>query len=462
MGKKTNKTKTYILDTNVLMTSPYSIFSFDEHQVILIDVTLEELDRLKTIQGERGANAREVIRILEGLRALGALTEGVPLPGGGSFRIYPSDRDKGSSNFDSQKADNIILHSCKEINTQNENVILVTNDINMRVKAEVLSVRAEEYKTEQAAHPHEQYKGRCVATVASDAIDSFYAQKRLPTSAIKQFDLPEHKLSINEFVLLVDECDEKHSALARFDGSNLVPLKHDRISPYGIKPKNIGQKFAQEALMEAVENAPLVILKGPAGTAKTFYSLAVGLEQTLGKNPCFERILVARPNIKFDEDIGFLKGTEEDKIGPLIRPIMDNLEQLTRTEGRKDGNNEKSYAQDLFDRGTIVAQALAYMRGRSIADTWIIIDEAQNMSPTQAFGIVSRCGIGSKVILVGDPEQIDNPHLDARTNGLSYASERMRGSSLCWQVTFNDDECVRSALALEAIQRMPPKGMHNA
>lgn len=459
--------KTYVLDTNVLMTSPYAIYSFDEHDVILTDVTLEELDHLKILPGERGANAREAIRILDDLQKLGSLINGVEIPifGCGTVKVATTSAISNHSESmtkDDRKADNRIIAYCAEQSATNENIILVTNDINMRIKAETKGVRAEQFRTDQAANLHEQYKGRCVATVTSEAINDFYGDGGLPIGVILHVEGDtNYKFSINEFVLLVDECDPKHSAIGRYDGKRIVPLVHEYARPYGVKPRNVGQKFAQEALMASVEDAPLVILKGPAGTAKTFYSLAVGLEQILGKNPTFDRILVARPNVKFDEDIGYLKGTEEEKIGPLIRPIFDNLEQLTRTDSEKKGNRqEKSYAEDLFDRGVIEAQALAYMRGRSITNTWIIIDEAQNMTPTQAFGIISRCGVGSKIILTGDPEQIDNPALDARTNGLSFASERMRNSPLCWQVSFADDECVRSALALEAIQRMPPKGMH--
>lgn len=463
MAKKHQPVKTYVLDTNVLMTSPYAIYAFDEHNVVIVDITLEELDRLKTLPGERGANARETIRILDNLQKLGSLVKGIDLPGGGNLRIATKTTTAlaASTNGYANSADNIILQYCEDNKNSLKNLVLVTNDINMRIKAEVRGICAEVFKTDQAASLHEQYTGRCRVTVTSDGIASFYSSHEMSLDNVVDVEGDrEYQFSLNEFALLIDECDPKHTAIARYDGAKFVPLIHDRANPYGVRPRNIGQKFAQEALMTAVEQAPLVILKGPAGTAKTFYSLAAGLEKTLGKEPTFDRILVARPNIKFDEDIGYLKGTEEEKIGPLIRPIFDNLEQLTRVDSeKKDGIGEKSYAQELFDRGIITAQALAYMRGRSIANTWIIIDEAQNMTPTQAFGIISRCGVGSKIILAGDPEQIDNPHLDARTNGLSYASERMKNSPLCWQITFDDEECVRSALALEAIRRMPPKGM---
>jgi PhoH-like ATPase len=456
---KSSGTKTYVVDTNVLITSPHSPFAFDEHDVVIIDVTLEELDKLKNVSGATGASAREAIRTLDGLQKQGSLITGVLLPGGGTVRVHSTQNAQGGISFERRDLtnDTVILNCCKSSGFKNP--ILVTNDVNMRLKAEARGIAAEPYRTEQANPLREQYRGRCVAITSSDAINEFYSSKCLPTSAVISVDgKNDYHFTINEFALLVDECDEKHTALARYDGTNLVPLQWDKYHPYGITPRNVGQKFAQEALMALVSDAPLVILKGPAGTAKTFYSLAVALEKTLGKNPEFERILVTRPNVKFDDDIGYLTGDENEKIGPLMRPIFDNLEQLTKSDNKKDGVRFKSYAQMLFDNGTIVTQAMAFMRGRSISNQIIIVDECQNMTPSQAFGLVSRCGIGSKIILVGDPEQIDNPHLDARTNGLSYASEKMKGSPLCWQVSFDDAECVRSALALEAISRMPPKG----
>ena len=231
--------------------------------------------------------------------------------------------------------------------------------------------------------------------------------------------------------------------------------------------------------MDSLESSALTILIGDAGTAKTFLSIACGLEQTVGneENKKYRSILVVRPNIKFDDTVGFLKGSEAQKINPLIRPIMDNLDQLTAIKGdeydvgsKKKGKSfaqddsidkivaPNSYAQYLFDAGKIEAQAMEYMRGRSIRDRYLIIDEAQNMTPLQAFGIISRAGEGTKIILTGDPNQVDNPLLDSRTNGLTYAANSMKGSKVCTQITFAESECERSELAKEAIKRMKIKG----
>ena len=224
-------------------------------------------------------------------------------------------------------------------------------------------------------------------------------------------------------------------------------LAYRKAEPYGIHPRNAGQYFFQEALMQPAEKAPLVIVKGMAGTSKTFYSLAVGLEKVLN-HPSgeYRRILICRPNAQFDDDIGFLPGDEQEKISPLMRPIMDNLEQLidsNEEERYKDENELKGKIEEIFERELIQAEALNFIRGRSLIQTYLIIDEAQNTTPNQIKGIITRAGKNTKIIL-----------LDERTNGLSYAAEHMKGSSLCWQITMSPEECERSELAMDAIQRL--------
>ncbi len=210
--------------------------------------------------------------------------------------------------------------------------------------------------------------------------------------------------------------------------------------------------------MQPADKARLVIVKGMAGTRKTFYSLAVGLEKMLN-NPTgeYRRIMICRPNAQFDEDIGFLPGDEQEKISPLMRPIMDNLEQLIDSNEQSRYENEEELqdkVQEVFDRGIIQAEAMNFIRGRSIVKTYLIIDEAQNMTPNQMKGLITRAGKDTKIILLGDPNQIDRPFLDERTNGLSYAAEHMKGSPFCWQVTLTAEECERSRLAADAITRM--------
>ena len=260
----------------------------------------------------------------------------------------------------------------------------------------------------------------------------------------------------NQFVILKADQSARKTQLGRFDGKKIVPLSFHKKKPYGVSPRNIGQKFLQEALMADAEGAPLVIVKGMAGTAKTFYTLAVGLHAMLEQEePAYRRILISRPNAQFDDDIGFLPGDESEKIASLLRPVVDNLELLVDQNEKERFADERSLSgkvEELFDRGIVDAQALNFIRGRSISKTYLVIDEAQNLTPKQAKGIITRAGMGTKIILLGDPQQIDHPLLDERTNGLSYAAEKMKGSPLCWQVTMSAEECERSALAMDAVK----------
>ena len=262
----------------------------------------------------------------------------------------------------------------------------------------------------------------------------------------------------NEFIILQADASLRKTHLGRVHQGRVIPLTYGRMNPYGIKPRNAGQYFMQEALMQSAEEAPLVIIKGQAGTAKTFYSLAVGLEKIIN-HPTgeYRRILICRPNAQFDSDIGFLPGDEQEKISPLMRPIIDNLEQLIDSNEAERYENERELAEkieEIFDRHVIQTEALNFIRGRSLEKTYLIIDEAQNMTPNQVKGIITRAGKGTKIILVGDPNQIDRPFLDERTNGLTYAAGKMKGSPLCYQLTMRADECERSPLALDAVQRL--------
>ena len=210
--------------------------------------------------------------------------------------------------------------------------------------------------------------------------------------------------------------------------------------------------------MASAEEAPLVIIKGMAGTAKTFYSLAVGMEKVYNNpNGEYRRIIVCRPNAQFDDDIGFLPGNEQEKIAPLMRPILDNLEQILDSDEKNRYEDETALqdkVSEVLERGVIQTEALNFIRGRSIAKTYLIIDEAQNMTPNQAKGIITRAGKDTKIILLGDPNQIDKPFLDERTNGLSYAAKCMKGSPYCWQITLSAEECERSDLAMDAVKRL--------
>ena len=461
--------KTYVIDTNVLIQAPYALHRFEENQVILPVVVLEELDHLKKADGEKGANARTAIRILENLRQKGDLLLGVALENGGSLRVEKNFVDvELPSDLPDEKMDNRILKVClglkrqaEEASGQEQAVVLVTKDILLRIKAQMIGIRAEDFAAEQVSGREEQYTGRAEAYVPEEQLKDF-KKKGIPAQALYQVDEAGNTSQVfleeNQFVVLKGDQSAKKTLLGRMQGGRVVPLTYRKSKPYGVSPRNAGQYFLQEALMQPASQAPLVIVKGAAGTAKTFYALAVGLEKVLN-NPTgeYRRIMVSRPNAQFDADIGFLPGDEQEKISPLMRPVIDNLEQLvdSNDETRYEDERElKGKIDEIFDRGLIQAEALNFIRGRSIVKTYLMIDEAQNMTPGQVKGIITRAGEGTKIILLGDPGQIDRPFLDERTNGLSYAAEHMKGSPLCWQITMNGKECERSALAMDGGKRL--------
>lgn len=455
--------KIYVVDTNVLIQAPYGLQCFEDNQVVLPVVVLEELDNLKKSEGEIGANVQTTIRMLEELRLQGDLLEGVTLPGGGTLRVEKNYRDVAlPSDLPETKSDNRILKVCLGLSQEkSEQVVLVTKDILLRIKAQIIGIKAEDFLTEQVLGHDAQYRGRICVYAPEENFKDF-KKKGIPVETIYQVD-EEGKTVIpqlyeNEFVIIQSDQSTKKTQLGRVEHGVIRKLEYRKAQPYGVSPRNAGQYFLQEALMQPAEKAPLVIVKGMAGTSKTFYSLAVGLEKMLN-NPTgeYRRIMICRPNAQFDEDIGFLPGDEQEKIGPLMRPIIDNLEQLIDSNEQSRYENEaelQDKVEEVFDRGIIQAEAMNFIRGRSIVKTYLIIDEAQNMTPNQMKGLITRAGKDTKIILLGDPNQIDRPFLDERTNGLSYAAEHMKGSPLCWQITLTAEECERSKLAADAITRM--------
>ena len=455
--------KIYVLDTNVLIQAPHAVECFEDNQVILPMVVLEELDRLKKAEGDRGSNARQAVRILEQFRQKGNLLSGVEMEGGGTLSVEKNFVDVSlPEDLAAEVPDNRILKVCLGLSRdRSEQVILVTKDILLRIKAQILGICAEDFTTEQVFDHEKQYKGRTEVYVPEEIFKEF-KKKGIPCEEVYQVDesgkRTEVQLTENQFVILRADQSSGKTHLGRVEGERIRKLEYKKSAPYGIHPRNSGQYFLQEALMQPAKNAPLVIVKGMAGTSKTFYSLAVGLEKVLN-NPTgeYRRILVCRPNAQFDSDIGFLPGDEQEKISPLMRPVIDNLEQLidsSEEERYRDEKELQGKIEEIFSRGLIQTESLNYIRGRSIVKTYMIIDEAQNMTPGQIKGIITRAGKDTKIILLGDPDQIDRPFLDERTNGLSYASEHMKGSPLCWQITMTAEECERSVLAMDAVRRL--------
>lgn len=455
---------TYVLDTNVILYSPGAIMSFGDNDVVIPEVVLEELDSFKKDKNDLGANARHAARILDKLRKQGKIDKGIELPGGGKVRVEMNHYDtKIPPSWDKSKPDNRIIQVCKALKEQGDNVCLITKDIFERIKGDSVGVNVEDFYEKVVPESDSQYTGRMDVFAATEDVDCFFRNKFVSSDNLLCYSYENEEyyspsLYENQFVIIHSKDNTRQTALGRFDGEKVVPLVYKDVKPLGLNARNVGQKFMLEALYTDAGKAPLVIIKGPAGTAKTLFSLAVGLQKIFEDgNDQYRRILVCRPNVTMDEDIGFLPGTEQEKIEPFMRPVFDNLEILVdsdENERYKNENELKDKVKELFDRRIITTEAVAYLRGRSIVKNWVIIDEAQNLSPKQVKAVVTRVGQGTKLILIGDPDQIDQPFLDSRSNGLCYASEKMKGSKLCFQITLKNDECERSSLAFEASKRL--------
>ncbi|HWR41870.1 PhoH family protein [Sporomusa sp.] len=459
--------KCYVLDTNVLLHSPNALFAFNEHMIVLPEVVIEELDRFKKESSERGAHSRHVSRLIDKFRLQGNLLEGVPLNEfGGVLRLEANHTcTEMPVHWDKEKGDNRILQICKGLMETGYQAILVSRDTNMRVKAAILEIPAEDFRNDKVASIDQQYTGRQTVYTSSEIINEFYRDdvNCLDPAKLFAYDenagltTPAHFIT-NQFLLIKSSDNARHTALGRFDGQKIVQLRYRNRNPFGVIPRNVGQIFMQECLMMSAEEAPLVIIKGPAGTAKTFYSLAVGLYKNMDCRPReYHHILICRPHCMLDEGLGFLPGTESEKLEPYMRSIKDNLFTLMSGCSMTD-DKDVAQAEDtvsmMFEKGIIQTEALAYQRGRSLQRYWVMFDEMQNSTPRQAKAVLTRSGQGTKIIMLGDPAQIDNPLLDSQSNGLCYAGEKMIGSKLCYQITMLPEECERSPLAAEAAMRL--------
>ncbi|MBU0674093.1 MAG: PhoH family protein [Proteobacteria bacterium] len=429
--------KYFILDTNVLLHNAESITSFDDNVVVLPMSVIEELDRFKSSNNELARNARQVIRELDRLRGEGSLGEGVPMGNGGTLMIYHEKKlvDHG---LDMRVADNRILGVAYTLAAEGKKVIFVSKDINARLKADALGLEVMDFE-KQKVNIDELFSGYCLQKVPGAVIDEFYAKKRV--------ELTSCSVSTNEFVLMQDEVDEKHSAIARGGSEGvLVPLNPDYNEAYGLHPRNKEQRMAFELLMDPA--VQLVTMVGQAGTGKTLIALAAGMEATV-YNQRYDRILVSRPIIPMGKDIGYLPGDKDEKLSHWMQPIFDNLTFLLSSKGRKEKEGEdvsaKLKIEKLLHDNVIELEALTYIRGRSIPRQYVIVDEAQNLTPHEVKTIISRAGEGTKVVLTGDPYQIDNPYLDSSSNGLTYTAERMRGQAIHGHITLHKSE--RSVLA---------------
>lgn len=421
--------KIYILDTNVLLTNSNSVFSYKNNDIVIPLKVLEEIDKHKKRQDGVGVNARNTIRILDSLREKGNLHRGVRLGKGyGIISVRSFESDDLPKDLDLSDADNQII--CTAITQKREcgrrKVIVVSRDINMRVKCDALEIICEDFAIEQVVENTEDiFSGFKKHLVDDQLIDRFYSGEDI------MLEKEEILLQPNEFVMLVSNQNEKKSALARFRNYNLpiTSVSDPKSGVWGMKSRNKEQMFAFELLMDS--NVPIVTMIGKAGCGKTLLALAAGLEQVI-ETKKYKKLVVSRPVQPLGNDIGFLPGTLEEKMKPWLMPVQDNLEFLM--------GDDKITMELMFENGTIEIEALTYIRGRSISNAYIIIDEAQNLSTHELKTIITRVGENTKIILTGDLEQIDNVYLDATSNGLSYAIEKFKNHELSGHMTLTKGE----------------------
>ena len=428
--------KNYILDTNVLLHDPDSLLNFEENSVLLPIEVIEEIDRFKRESSELGQNARAVSRMLDGFRGEGRLSEGVKLPNGGKLKIVfqKNGQHDGAALFNGNTVDNRILSLALTIQkAQPKNAaILVSKDINLRIKADALGLLAEDYETDRV-HIKDLYTGMIELPVSAAELAAFRTNGELELNGGKKY-------FANEYVTLIEEANPKRTALTKVDATakKLLPILDCREGVWGIKPRNREQHFAFDALLD--DRVKLVTLMGKAGTGKTLMAMAAGLKRTVMDRE-FRRLVVARPTISMGKELGFLPGSLDEKLAPWMQPIHDALEMLSDL----NMGHEHRRSGDLMRSGNIVVEALSYIRGRSIANQFMIIDEAQNLTPLEVKTIVTRVGSGTKIIFTGDPYQIDNPNVDGSSNGFNYIVSKFKGIPIAAHIELQKGE--RSELA---------------
>lgn len=414
------------MDTNVLLHDPASLLAFNDNEIIIPLVVIEELDTFKNSENEIGRNARSIIRTLDSFRGLGNLHDGITLPNGGRLAIELNCTSDIPLNLDIHKIDNRIIGVAIGIG-KTKKVVLVTKDINMRVKCDSIGVETQDYQKDHIIdNPDQLYSGYSEIIIEDELVDSFHNGSDISIS---------NKLVPNQFVLIRSNINNKKTALAKFINSD-SPLRRilEQKDIWGINAKNKEQTFSLNLLMDP--NINLVTLVGQAGTGKTLLALAAALEQVIEKK-IYNRIIISRPIQPMGKDIGFLPGPLEEKLSPWLAPLNDNLEFLF------NGNTKNL---NMFrESGIIQAEALTYIRGRSIPKSFIIIDECQNISNHELKTIITRAGEGTKIVLTGDIDQIDNVYLDAVNNGLSIAVEKFKEYSIAGHMTLRSG--VRSELA---------------
>lgn len=431
--------KYFVLDTNVLLHNAESLTSFDDNYVILPMTVIEELDSFKRHNDELGRSARHVIREIDKLRSQGSLKDGVIMANSGILQIVVEHKEMPGLCIDMSVPDNRILAVANSLHQEGKKVIFVSKDINARLKADALGIDVMDFE-KQKCNFDELYTGWAEVRVTTELVNRFHEQKGVETEG---FDF-----LVNQFVLLRDATNSKHSGLGKAAGTNsVVSLNPGYESAWNVHARSKEQRMALELLMDP--KISLVTMIGQAGTGKTLLALAAGLECVLHQES-FEKLLVSRPVIPMGKDIGYLPGTKDEKLSLWMQPIFDNLIYLMQKNHRIEEGTVQNKVNMLFKEQLVELEALTYIRGRSIPKQFVVVDEAQNLTPHEVKTIISRAGEGTKMVLTGDPQQIDNPYLDSSSNGLSYTVEKLKGQSLYGHVTLSKSE--RSPLSAIAAQ----------
>ncbi len=429
--------KTFILDTNVFLHDPMAFLKFEDNDVLVPITVIEEIDTFKKDMSEIGRNARQISRLLDAYRQKAHLIDGVLLDGGGTLRVVLITDEalrRLPPELQADRGDNRILAAALQVKEECQcPVVFVTKDTNLRIKADAVGLDAADYESDKVSI-EELYSGTAEIVVQKEEVDRFYSQGFLEMDG--DF-LP------NQFITLIEEGNPSHTAIGRYHSTldRIVPLiRTPKEGLWGIQPRNREQQFAIDMLLN--DDIQLVTLVGKAGTGKTLLAIAAGLNKSADEGD-YSRLLVSRPVFPLGRDLGFLPGDVEEKLAPWMQPIFDNVELLIGMVDER-GKRKRGY-RELVELGILEIEPLTYIRGRSIPKQYMIVDEAQNLTPHEIKTIITRAGEGTKIILTGDPYQIDNPYVDSSSNGLTYAVEKFKGQEIAGHVTLTKGE--RSPLA---------------